>query len=47
MNDERHADWAELHAANDRLGWFVGRPAFERHGGEWAMRAVDQPNNSH
>ena len=23
--------WAELHAANDGLGWLIGRPAFDPH----------------
>jgi hypothetical protein len=36
------AAWIELHAANDALGWFVGRPAFEPHRlVPWSQYAFD------
>jgi hypothetical protein len=39
---ELEAAWAELHEANERLGWFVGRPAFEeRKAVPWSMYAFD------
>ena len=44
--DDRETAWAELHAANDVLGWFVGRPG-PRHGGTWTMYAFDQIEKAH
>ena len=42
-----HEDaWAEVHAANDALGWFVGGPG-QRHGGQWAMYAFDPKEKAH
>jgi hypothetical protein len=39
-DEELHAAWEELHAANDGLGWFVGRPG-QRHSGQWERYAFD------
>ena len=38
----RHAAWDEQHATNERLSWFVGRPAFEPHRPvSWPQYAFD------
>lgn len=35
--------WAELHDANQALGWFVGRPAYEsRRDVPWSQYATDR-----
>jgi hypothetical protein len=42
MDNDLEAAWAELHAANDSLAWFVGRPAFDSHRlVPWAQYAFD------
>lgn len=44
--DDLNAAWDKLHAANDRLGWFVGRPG-QRHGGSWEIYAFDPQEKPH
>jgi hypothetical protein len=42
MDDqELHAAWAELHAANAELRWYIGLPAFYERRDEWELYAFD------
>ena len=40
-DDELHAAWAELHAANADLGWRIGLPAYYERREEWQLYAFD------
>ena len=37
MDDDLAAAWDELHAANESLGWYVGRQSEHSRFGEWVM----------
>ena len=41
MDDTLDAAWAELHAVNAELGWYVGMPAFYERRDEWQLYAFD------
>lgn len=49
--DDLEAAWIDVHDANARLGWFVGRPAYEpRRHVPWSQYAFDpseRPTVSH
>ena len=47
VDDYLEDAWVELHAANDGLGWSIGRPAFDPHKVvPWSLYAFDRSENA-